>query len=423
MTERLGLFGSLILLALLVSCAPPPAVSTTATPAAPTLAAPSASPTATVQTAAPSPTPPPTQPSSATPDPSVLDVTITPSTSPDGAWTAVTTVAIPKPDSGQEQYYQHLQVEGSDGSTRWTAVDQWSPYGLGYTTPRPFHWSSDGRYLYFTDEPVPDGCALFVNGSDLNRLDLTTGEVTTLVPQAGPWISLSPDEHTLAYVAGGDRGLVLRDLATGQEQAIPLQVGSGDWQAGDVIWSPDGSSLALTVAHGPCRGGWAQSTSILRVDLARLEATPLLQEDNRLLLTAAWPDAATIVVQNQNGQRLELNAETGQVATSTETGTLQGKVTIGPTSPVVRADEPSPTVPPEAYAARRIVVYAADGQTEVIRVPIQPDGTYQVQLAPGSYVVDIDHAGMDSARGLPVKLTIVAGQTTTLDIDIDTGIR
>lgn len=105
------------------------------------------------------------------------------------------------------------------------------------------------------------------------------------------------------------------------------------------------------------------------------------------------------------------------------TGTLQGRVAIGPLQPVVRADEPTPVVPPEVYAARQIVIYTADGQTQITRVPIGPDGTYQVALRAGSYVVDINRGGMDSSKDLPANVQIVAGQTTTLDVEIDTGIR
>jgi hypothetical protein len=105
------------------------------------------------------------------------------------------------------------------------------------------------------------------------------------------------------------------------------------------------------------------------------------------------------------------------------TGTLQGHVTIGPLQPVVRVDEPTPVVPPEVYTTRQIVVYTADGQTEIARVPIRPDGTYQVALSAGSYVVDINRAGMDYSKDLPAAVQIVTGQKTILDIDIDTGIR
>ena len=106
-----------------------------------------------------------------------------------------------------------------------------------------------------------------------------------------------------------------------------------------------------------------------------------------------------------------------------ETGVLQGHVTIGPLVPVAREGEPEPTPGPEVYASRQIVIYASDGQTEVARVQIDGKGNYRVELPVGTYVVDINHAGIDMAKELPKKVEIRSGQVTRLDVEIDTGIR
>ncbi len=106
-----------------------------------------------------------------------------------------------------------------------------------------------------------------------------------------------------------------------------------------------------------------------------------------------------------------------------ELGTLQGQVTIGPLQPVQREGEPEPTPAPEVYAARKIVVFAPDGETEIVRADIDSSGHYAITLPAGAYVVDINHAGMDSAANLPTTVTIVSRQVTWLDVDIDTGIR
>ena len=108
---------------------------------------------------------------------------------------------------------------------------------------------------------------------------------------------------------------------------------------------------------------------------------------------------------------------------SGETGTLEGHVTVGPLVPVVRPGEPEPTPGPEVYASRKIVVYAQDGQREVARIQIDPHGDYRVTLAPGTYVVDINHAGIDRGIGLPQTVEIASNQVTRLDVEIDTGIR
>ena len=98
-------------------------------------------------------------------------------------------------------------------------------------------------------------------------------------------------------------------------------------------------------------------------------------------------------------------------------------MTIGPLVPVVREGEPEPTPAPEVYASRQIVIYAEDGHTEVARVQIDPRGDYRVELAVGTYVVDINYVGIDTAKELPKSVQIRAGKITRLDVDIDTGIR
>jgi hypothetical protein len=108
-------------------------------------------------------------------------------------------------------------------------------------------------------------------------------------------------------------------------------------------------------------------------------------------------------------------------------GLLEGTVTIGPLVPVSREGVPDPTPIPEVFTSREVVVYAADGQTEIVRVPVRPGGDYfgiySLFLPAGTYIVDINHLGIDHAAGLPATVEIIADQVTTLDIDIDTGIR
>ena len=106
-----------------------------------------------------------------------------------------------------------------------------------------------------------------------------------------------------------------------------------------------------------------------------------------------------------------------------ETGVLLGHVTIGPLVPVVREGEPEPTPAPEVYAIRQMVIYAEDGRTEVTRVQIDAQGNYRVTLPVGTYVVDINHVGIDRGIDLPATVKIESQEVTRLDVEIDTGIR
>jgi hypothetical protein len=105
------------------------------------------------------------------------------------------------------------------------------------------------------------------------------------------------------------------------------------------------------------------------------------------------------------------------------TGILTGKVTVGPLTPVERIDATPPAPDPSVFTSRKILLYEADGKTPVEEIPIQAAGyygTYNITLKPGIYVPG--YAYMGGVRLLPA-VTIEAGKTTTLDVDIDTGIR
>jgi hypothetical protein len=234
------------------------------------------------------------------------------SISPDGKWIAEGMMEGPFLVGDDEQYRTQLKVVSTDGTVQWTVVDETSHYGLGYTVPTPFHWSQDGQYLYFTNEPVPDGCALFVNGSDLHRVDLTNRRVTEILPGGAWWLSLSPDEATLAYIrwTGEALELILRDLATGTERQMQFDVKYSD--GGSIVWSPDGRALMLTLASNPCDPeNWTQS--VVRVDAATMLLTTLIHNDTRLFVTVEWPEARQVLLRNKDGNLWWMDTATGEV--------------------------------------------------------------------------------------------------------------
>ncbi len=106
-----------------------------------------------------------------------------------------------------------------------------------------------------------------------------------------------------------------------------------------------------------------------------------------------------------------------------EKGLLEGKVTIGPLCPVERYP-PDPRCQPneETYKAWPIAVYTSDKNTKVAQIEPFINGTYKVKLPSGEYIVDLEKQHVFS-KSLPATVIIKNGEITTLDIDIDTGIR
>lgn len=106
---------------------------------------------------------------------------------------------------------------------------------------------------------------------------------------------------------------------------------------------------------------------------------------------------------------------------------LQGSVTIGPIHPVQQPGEYQP-VSPEVFDSRYLIIYDETGERLVREVYFTQIGQsamgyYTAQIAPGTYVIDINRLGIDSADGLPVTIDVVADETITIDVNIDTGIR
>jgi hypothetical protein len=104
-------------------------------------------------------------------------------------------------------------------------------------------------------------------------------------------------------------------------------------------------------------------------------------------------------------------------------GYLEGQVSIGPLQPVERVGVPPPTPSPAVCTSRGLLVSATDTGAAVVQFALQRDCTYRVALPPGSYRVELDRHGIEFSKDLPRTVTITAGQTTRLDLSIDTGIR
>lgn len=100
------------------------------------------------------------------------------------------------------------------------------------------------------------------------------------------------------------------------------------------------------------------------------------------------------------------------------TSGIRGTTAVGPQCPVMQASSPCPDLPFDGT----IRVSTPDGKV-VEEVHTSADGTFEVRIDPGSYVVApvLDGGGPPSAA--PVDVEVTAGAFAQVTMTIDTGIR
>jgi hypothetical protein len=110
------------------------------------------------------------------------------------------------------------------------------------------------------------------------------------------------------------------------------------------------------------------------------------------------------------------------VAATAPHGRLSGTVQIGPNCPVEKIENPCPTSP-DAYRQRKILVYNEAKTSLLFTVDIDSQGAFLIDLVPGRYTVDLRRFSIDRTNELPTTVDIQANAVTTLNVNIDTGIR
>lgn len=108
-------------------------------------------------------------------------------------------------------------------------------------------------------------------------------------------------------------------------------------------------------------------------------------------------------------------------ATPISTGVLQGVMTIGPICASGQTGAAcSPSV--KMFADRPITVSSADQSLLIATIVPGPNGAFAQELPAGKYYVSMLPQILGSITGVPTTVTITAGKTTTLNIDVNTGI-
>lgn len=168
------------------------------------------------------------------------------------------------------------------------------------------HWSNDGRYAYFYSFLASDGGDCFLRATDggigLYRLDLQTGNTTTILPLHNNFgwysFSFSPTDRRLVYGAYS-RDLKVLDITTGQLiDIIPI---NNFGEAGGYLWSPDG----LEFVYSTIINSEEKTVSSIRlVDAQSGSERILLESENDCYLAREWKENRILTIESFADQKL-----------------------------------------------------------------------------------------------------------------------
>ena len=103
---------------------------------------------------------------------------------------------------------------------------------------------------------------------------------------------------------------------------------------------------------------------------------------------------------------------------TSEQGTLSGKITIGPACDA----EPCGGPPGAIYMGRDLILLRSGGTS--FKVPLGEDGSFSVEVEPADYVIRMDNCSFTGCKdAFPMQKTIGAGEIVNISLDFDTGIR
>lgn len=103
-----------------------------------------------------------------------------------------------------------------------------------------------------------------------------------------------------------------------------------------------------------------------------------------------------------------------------EKGILQGHLTIGPLCPLEPCNI-SDEQKRQAYESRKIQIYTNNNNLIKETLADYKTGIYSLELQVGNYLVKVTNGNLNNFP--PKQISIEAGKTLTLDLDVDTGIR
>jgi len=145
------------------------------------------------------------------------------------------------------------------------------------------------------------------------------------------------------------------------------------------------------------------------------------------------PGTYTLAAGDEWGSMVFVHVRVGVSATTASgtgnRGTLMAALGIGPTQPVCSVNATTGPASSQYSSIQAVITSQSSGQTTTLPVPWVSNGcsvsaSLQASLAPGSYSLNLSSCQfVGCSRSLPRSFVIATGQTTSIAVSIDTGIR
>jgi hypothetical protein len=292
----------------------------------------------------------------------------------------------------------------------------------------------------------------YTSASQSLELRLSANASSTGGPDGNVTVSIAVDEYNTLATANnvstatewGLQGLALGSCST---QTYPFGVAlySGTYTAANVsqatplqiyprvpcplfmrlvtgyLFQP-ASDLAVVLPGGPNATATQMSANVTATAVyASASPTPLV------------PGTYTVAAGDEWGSVVLTRFTIGAGASSTivgesPTGTLDANFSIGPTRPLCSANSTVGPAPSPYSSIEAVVTPSPSGQASTLPIVWTSDGcevngSLQASLAPGAYSLNLSSCNfLGCVSSLPRSFLVVAGGSTSLDVEIETGI-